>query len=184
MKPYTKEAIMMRMLDFGFIFPQNHLVGIRSEADATDKYDDVFYWFEDGRVFAVYTGTTNPGSYYLQNFMNKLAGGTAVMASNQQMVEGFIKGKYKENDAWRQHSTMKVFRDADKDLKSEELGIPYVGMYNIHIHAMFKGKKSERIYNWSAACQGMNDPDQWNEFISRSYERCPEKLTYTLLKEF
>lgn len=184
MRVYFKDELIQRVLELGFLWPKTHLIGIRSLADDPDKFDDAFYWFEDGELFSIYSGTTNPGSYYLQNFINKVAGGTAIMASNQQMVDGFTKGKHSGNDCWRQYSPMKVFRDSDKDLKSEELGIPNIGMYGIHIHAMFKSKKSERIFNWSAACQGMNVPDEWNEFISRSYKKCPTHLTYTLLKEF
>jgi hypothetical protein len=184
MQQYTKDAIRLRMFEYGMTWPQNHLVGIRSLADEPDKFDDHFYWFEDGALFNVYEGTTNPGSYYLQNFINKLAGGTAVMASNQQMIDGFVKGEHHGNDCWRQYKPMKVFRDSNKDLKSDETGIPFIGMYGIHLHSMNRGVKSTRIFNWSAACQGMNVPDQWNEFISRSYEKCDKFLTYTLLREF
>jgi len=184
MKQYTEQELKDRLAFLGFVWPQNHLIGVRSITDVADAYDDVFYWIEDGKLWNVYTGTTNPGSYYLQTFINKLFTGTAIMASNQQMVDGFVKGLHKDRECWRQHKPMKIFRDDDKDLRSEESGLPFIGIYGIHIHAMFKDTKSLRIYNWSAACQGLNDPDQWKEFITRSYIKCDRLLTYTLLAEF
>lgn len=184
MRQYTEQDLRERLAHLGFVWPQNHLIGVRADSDTPDAYDDSFYWIEDGKLFGVFTGTTNPGSYYLQNFINKIAGGTAVMASNQQVFEGFVKGTHKERECWRQHKPFRVYRDEDKDLKSEEAGLPFVGIYGIHIHAMFKNTKSVRIFNWSAACQGMNDPDQWKEFMTRSYIKVDRLLTYTLLKEF
>lgn len=184
MRIYSQEELKARFNELGFIWPQNHLIAIRNKADMSDKYDDVFYWIEDGMIWDHYYGTTNPGSYYLQNFINKAMGGTAIMATNQQLIDGFIKGEHKERQCWKQFKNMKIFRDADKDLKSEEAGFPFVGKYGIHIHAMFKSTKSVRIFNWSAACQGMNDPVHWHDFITRSYIKCDQFLTYTLLSEW
>jgi hypothetical protein len=184
MKLYTQDELKARFAALGFAWPQNHLIGVRNTADQSDAYDDVFYWVEDGKLLHVYSGTTNPGSYYLQTFINKLIKGTAIMASNQQMVDGFLRGNYRGRRCWRQIKPMKIFRDEDKDLRSEEVGIPFMGMFGIHIHAMFATKKSIRIFNWSAACQGMNVPEEWAEFVDRSYFKCNWYLTYTLLKEF
>jgi len=184
MRKYTQDDLSHRFAELGFLWPQNHLIGVRSIDDKGDAYDDQFYWIENGLLFNSYSGTTNPGSYYLQEFLNKAMGGTAIMATNQQMISGFVKGLHKERVAWRQYRPMRIFRDADKDLKSEEVGLPFIGMYGIHIHAMFRSKKSERIFNWSAACQGMNDPIEWAQFIDRSYLKCDRFLSYTLLSEF
>lgn len=184
MRQYSQIELISRMTDLGFKWPQHHLIGVRNKMDTPDAYDDLFYWIQDGVLTRVYTGTTNPGSFYLQNFINKMFKGTAIMASNQQLLDGFEKGEHSGRPCWRQAKPMKIFRDDDKDLKSEEIGTAYIGMYGIHIHAMFKGPKSMRIFNWSAACQGMNDPAQWNEFIELSYGKLDRFLTYTLLSEF
>lgn len=184
MKTYSTEELRERFSQLKFFWPQDHLIGVRNVVDASDRYDDQFFWVENGEVFRVYTGTTNPGSYYLQNFLNQLRDGTAIMATNQQMFEGFAKGFHKGRECWRQRKIMRIYRDADMDLASEESGLPYIGQFGIHIHAMFRSVKSERIYNWSAACQGMNNPVQWSEFITRSYMKCNHYLTYSLLREF
>ena len=185
MRQYTVQDFKSRFAAFGFIWPEViHLIGIRNAQDNPDQFDDVFYLIDKDMIIGQYSGTTNAGSYHLQNFFSPAFGGTAVLASNQQIVDGFEKGQIYGSDGWRQRKPSKIYRDTNKDLKTDEMGAPMIGMWSIHIHAMFSEKwhQSLKIYNWSAGCQGMNVEDQWKDFMVKTSPLT--YLTYTLLKEF
>lgn len=183
MKQYTVKELKDRFAKFGFVWPEFHFIGIRSLADAPDQFDDVFYLIDKDQIVGTYSGTTNPGSYWLQNFFSPKFGGTAVLASDQQLVDGFEIGQIYGREGWRQRKPSRIFRDTNKDLKSDESGTSQLDMWSIHIHAMFKSVKSLKIFNWSAGCQGLNVESEWNDFMAKSKLRT-KFLTYTLLKEF
>lgn len=160
------------------------LIGERSLADEPDKFDDFFYLI-NGDVVKVFTGTTNPGSYWLQNFINEKFAATALLAPDQYLNTWKL-GQIHGRDGFRQDKAVKIFRDGNKDLKSDEVGIPeWVGPeLCLHIHAMFVKGASWKIWNWSAACQGLNQEVQWNEFMADCKKANITTLTYTLLHEF
>lgn len=180
---YTVQQLKDRFKSFGFQWPDSHFIGIRSNADAPDQFDDIFYLIDKDQIVGTYSGTTNPGTYWLQNFFNGDFAGTAILASNQQLIDGFEVGQIYGREGWRQRKPSKIYRDTNKDLKSDEAGSAKIGMWSIHIHAMFKQVKSLKIWNWSAGCQGLNVEDEWNDFMAKSKART-KYLTYTLLKEF
>jgi len=178
----TIDQLKAEFKRLGYQWPNFHLIGIRSNADVPDAYDDDFYLI-NGTDVHKYTGTTNPGAYWLQNFFNPAFGGTALLAPGQY-VDTWQLGVIYGEEGFRQSKPVKIFRDSNKNLKSEEMGIPQIGMYSIHIHKMFKNTKSLKIWNWSAGCQGLNDPTHWNDLMDRFKKANLPALTYTLLKEF
>lgn len=188
MKSYSIQDFKNKFKALGFIWPEVHLIGVRNSQDNPDQFDDEFYLIKNDQIIGHYSGTTNPGSYYLKNFINPVFAGTAIMASNQQVIDGFVKGMIFGRMGWRQRKPIKIFRDTNKDLKSDEMGIPIIAGPDLclHIHAMFKAwilhAISKIIWNWSAACQGMNKQDEWEDFMEKTNDL--QYLSYTLLKEF
>ena len=89
--------------------------------------------------------------------------------------------------ALRQVGNFLVFRDGDRDGKSEELGVPIKGSgYGINFHAAtydtnFRGLQ-ENIGNWSAGCQVVNDKQKHMQLINMIKNQ--RRISYVLLKEW
>lgn len=164
----------------GYVWPSFHLIGIRSKADKPNEFDDKFYLIDHNEILE-YTGTTNPGTHWLQNIMNPL--GAAVLKQGQYFNTwelGLHRGMYK---AWVQVKPVTVYRDKNKDGKSDEIGEVYSGIFGINIHRANENAVSKFVDKWSAGCQVMNNPDHYRGFITRSDASGQKYFTYTLLKE-
>jgi hypothetical protein len=170
--------------------PQGYwILGIRSNEDAANKFDDKFYLFNGELFVTVTTGTTNPGTPILEGgFLkyNKL--GAAVLKANEWYYDVWTYGLHMgKMPALKQVGNFIVFRDGDRDEKSEEIGIPIKGSgYGINFHAAtydsnFKGLQ-ENIGNWSAGCQVVNNKQKHLEIIK--LVKPQKKVTYVLLNEF
>ena len=170
-------------------FPlQRYIVGIRSNEDKTNTPDDKFYIFEGERFITMTTGTTNPGSPILEGgFLKYNKVGAAVVKANECYYDlwkhGYHMGKM---EALVQVNPIIVFRDGDKDGKSEEIGTPITGLYGINFHTMDYNKFSKEIKtnigNWSAGCQVINDCEKYYQLIPTF--RVQKFVTYFLLQEF
>lgn len=182
MKQYTQQELKDRFKAKGYIWPQFHLIGTRSKADKPNAFDDIFYLIV-GAEMKIYTGTTNPGVYWQTNFDAKKEG-VAVLKPGQYIDKwllGLHRGEYQ---AWTQALPVTVYRDADKDGKSEVTANEETGIFGINIHQANKKWTSTVIDKWSAGCQVLNNPLQYAEFISLSDETTQKFFTYTLLDEF
>ena len=131
----------------------------------------------------IYTITTDPGTYWLQNPLSKL--GTAVLKPGQYencWKLGFHKTP--SHKALVQIGNVTVYRDNDKDVTAETSSTEETGLFGINIHG--SGKKSILIGKWSAGCQVFNEWSKKEEFISICEEFKTErgnKFSYTLLNE-
>ncbi len=141
MKLYAQDELKIRFKKFNFQWPKFHLIGIRSLADAINLFDDNFYLI-NGDLMITYTGTTNPGIDWLTTFLNP--SGAAVLADDRQYLDCWQIGlHHNEYPAWTQAKPVSVFRDTNKNLKSEEIGIPEIGMFGINIHHANDSAKSK-----------------------------------------
>ena len=163
------------------------IVGIRSEEDAPNKYDDKFYLFNGEQFVKVVTGTTNPGTPILQGgFLKYNKVGAAVVKADEVYYDvwkfGLHQGKM---PALKQVGPFIVYRDGDKDGKSEEIGAPITGSgYGINFHTCSYLEKvvGENIGGWSAGCQVVNNTEQYYMVINLIKNQ--NRITYCLLKEF
>jgi len=181
MKQYTVDELKKEFTRLGYQFPKFHLVGIRSKANKPNEFDDLIGLVEDTRV-SWYTATTNPGTYWLKNLLNPK--GTAVLKPGQYLDSwklGLHKGKYK---ALVQAKPITVFRDGDKDIIAEETSVTDKGLFGINIHRANPSAISRFIDKWSAGCQVLNNPSQFNMLIEKCYDSKLPTFTYTLLNEF
>lgn len=165
------------------------ILGVRSNEDAPNKYDDKFYIFK-GEVFhSVLTGTTNPGTPILEGgYLKYNSVGAAIVKSDEWYYDVWTYGLHmKKMPALRQVGTFIVFRDGDRDQKSEEIGVPIKGSgYGINFHAAtwddnFQGIQ-ENIGNWSAGCQVCNNKQKHLATVKMMKEQ--KRVTYVLIKEF
>jgi hypothetical protein len=163
------------------------IVGVRSNEDAPNKYDDKFYLFNGEQFVKVVTGTTNPGTPILQGgFLKYNKVGAAVVKADEVYYDvwkfGLHQGKI---PALRQVGNFIVYRDGDKDGKSEEIGAPITGSgYGINFHTCSYLEKvvGENIGGWSAGCQVVNNTEQYYMVINLIKNQ--NRITYCLLKEF
>lgn len=180
MKAPTIEELKAQFTELGYKWPTIHVVGIRSKANEPNKFDDLIGLVQGGEV-KWYTGTTNPGTFWLNNPINSL--GTAVLKAGQYVdtyTIGLHKGKY---TALVQSKKVTVFRDNDKDSIAEEQGKEDTGLFGINIHRANELTESTNIDKWSAGCQVLNSSKQFKELIQACLKSGKKSFTYTLLKE-
>jgi hypothetical protein len=189
-RQYTDKEIIDKVKTLsGFSkIPTNYfLVGIRSNEDAFNTFDDKFYLFKGEQCHSVYKGTTNPGSTGLQKFedYNKL--GCAVLKSDTIVYDyaerGWHRGKV---FAYRQVKPFPYYRDSNRNSKAEEVGQVYNDIIyaNIHPASYLMGDVVEKtqINGWSLACQVFSIRQEFDEFMEITKDQ--NTLTYCLLKEF
>lgn len=138
------------------------LINIRSASDKPNEFDDLLGVVDNG-VVTWHTGTTNPGVHWLKNFLNPK--GTAVLAEGQHL-NAWVIGKHKgQYEALVQYAPLPVYRDNNKNDKSEQIGKPIYGQYGINQHRANASAISRIIDKWSAGCQVRNNPKEYEEFM-------------------
>ena len=165
------------------------LLGVRSNEDAVDKFDDKVYLFKGETFIMVTSCTTNPGLPVLKGgFLkyNKL--GAAVVKADEWYYNVWTYGLHMGRmPALKQVGNFIVYRDGNMNGKSEEIGKPIVGAgYGINFHAAtydnnFRGIQ-EKIGNWSAGCQVVNNKQKHLEIIK--LVKAQRRISYVLLNEF
>jgi len=183
MRKYTIEDFKNRFGLFGFKWFNFHIIGVRASAHVPDKFMDNIYivW---GNSLYCFSATTIPGVHWLQKPMNPK--GTAIVVANKQFEDAYALGLHKGKEALIQVKPILVYRDNDKDNLAEEIGTPITAgaECRIDIHGTGPTVISVLIGAWSAACQVLNNPTEYKEFISLCKRSVLKSFTYTLLKEF
>ena len=191
-KNYTTDQLLDRvesLKSFKTIPVGYWIVGVRSDEDAPNKYDDKFYLFNGEQFVKVVTGTTNPGTPILEGgFLKYNRVGAAVVKSDEWYYNVWAYGLHQgKQPALRQVGNFIVYRDGDKDGKSEEIGAPITGSgYGINFHSISNDlsvkKIGENIGGYSAGCQVINNVEQYSMIINMIKNQ--NRITYCLLKEF
>jgi len=191
-RSYNDEELLIRvksLLSFKNIPEGYWILGVRSNEDAPNKFDDKFYIFLGEKFVTVLTGTTNPGTPVLEGgFLKYNPAGAAVLKSDEWYYDVWTYGLHlKKMPALKQVGNFIVYRDGDKDQKSEEIGTPIKGSgYGINFHAAtyddsFQGIQ-ENIGNWSAGCQVCNNKQK--HLAAVKMMKSQKRVTYVLIKEF
>ena len=99
-------------------------LGVRSNEDAPNVFDDKGYLFRNEQFIKVFPMTTNAGTPYLQGgFLKYNKVGTAHVKANEWYYDlwkyGLHRGKM---PALVQVGNILIFRDGDMDNKAEEIG--------------------------------------------------------------
>ena len=181
MKQYTIQELKTEFAKHKYQWLPFHFVGVRSNANLPNQFDDLFGMIQGDSV-RWFTCTTNPGTHWLKNLLNPK--GAALLKPNQYVDTwqlGMHQGKYK---AFCQCKPVEVFRDGDKDDVAEETSIVDKGLFGINIHRANDKAISKIIDKWSAGCQVLNNPADFNLVLSTAEETKQKFFTYTLLKEF
>jgi hypothetical protein len=168
--------------------PNGHdlnLVGIRNSSSDANRFDDwlcAFYWFDGIWNLFAFPGTTDPGTYYRENPIELR--GTAIMKPGQYRG-AYQVGKHKGYKALKQVGSITVYRDANRDTELDTTGATEQGINAINIHRANRIRASTRVDKWSAGCQVMQDPDNFDFFMTlcdRAAQKFGNSFTYTLLE--
>jgi len=195
MSCHTLEEVKKAVLSKGYKWFENgdyniNIVGIRNsetENQVTNKFDDcvtVSYKVNGEWNFHCFKATTDPGTHWTKNLLNK--DGVAILVPGQYRGShtiGLHKGKY---EALKQKKPLKVYRDKNKDgvydLLEENI---HEGIYGINIHRATAHGESKQIDKWSAGCQVLAKTSDFNklmELARKSSALYGNSFTYTLIE--
>lgn len=173
-----------------------NIIGVRTPSAEPNKFDDyicVAYKVFGEPKIKVYAATTDPGLYWLENPMR--LDGTAILVAPQQVRGGYELGLHQgKYEALRQVKPFQFVRDNNKD--------QHLDFYNpdsendmqrlerdtigANLHRASEWWIVEEVGKYSAACQVIQDSDDFDEFIelcNESAKRYGNSFTYTLLNQ-
>lgn len=164
-----------------------NLVGIRTRALVPSTFDDwitMFYMAHGEWVFNAFPATTDPGLFWLGSPMNPM--GTAILKEGQH--RGMLElGTHKGYRALVQKAPVTVVRDADRNQRMDlETGREETGVFGINLHRASAFGQSLNVDRWSAGCQVLCDPLQFNYLLAvceKGANAFGNTFTYTLLHE-
>jgi hypothetical protein len=165
-----------------------NIVGIRNNAPlvadkVTNLFDDfITLSFKENGVwkFYIWQATTDPGTKGILETKNK--SGIARLVEGQYRGSHTIRlhqGKY---EALGQAKNVKVYRDANRDMKYDETKIEE-GIFGINIH--HAGADSTYVNDWSMGCQVFKKTKDFNEFMKicrMARDIHGNSFTYTLIE--
>lgn len=187
---YTKEQIETAVKAKGYAWFENgdydvNIVGVRNTATGnvvTNAFDDLLTlsYKEKGLwKFHSWAATTDPGKKGVMEFHN--VNGVARLVEGQYRGSHIIRlhqGKY---EALGQAKNVKVYRDANKDLKYDTNKIEE-GIFGINIHKA--GADSTYVENWSEGCQVFKKAADFESFMAvcrKAKEIHGNSFSYTLI---
>jgi hypothetical protein len=189
---YTREQIETAVKAKGYAWFEGtkdydvNIVGVRNSATGqtvTNAFDDaitVSFKIDGVWQYKEWVNTTDPGKKGVMQYGNKA--GVARLVEGQYRGSHTIRlhaGKY---EALGQAKNVKVYRDANKDMKYDEIKIDE-GVFGINIHKA--GVDSTYVENWSEGCQVFKRSADFEEFMAicrKAKAIHGNSFTYTLIE--
>lgn len=190
-KQYTDRQLLEKVEAIGGTIPNKGkylAIGVQSQEDAFNLFDDKFYIYDGPSFKMVSTGTTNSGKTALKFFKEYNLTGAAVWKTNQFIKDCYIPGYHKgKMKALRQNKPIYYYRDSDMDEFAEEQGKLYYEIIWANMHGVdydpFSTKILQNINGWSFACQVWNRMSDYRKMIKATWDR-GKPVDYALLKEW
>ena len=196
MSCYTREEIKCAVESKGYKWFESgnynlNIVGVRNSethGKVTNKFDDcitVSYNIDGEEKFHCFSATTDPGSHWEKNLLNK--DGVAILVPNQYRSSHEIRKHQGKYEALCQKKPVKVYRDNNKDSKYDMLEENiHEGIFGINIHkAGSRINGSTQIDKWSAGCQVFSKESDFNQLMELAYKAknlYGNSFTYTLIE--
>ena len=189
-KPYTDKQLLEKvksLSSFSKIPAGYWLLGVRSQDDLPNRFDDKIYLFKGEEFVLVTSATTNAGTPTLRQFEKVNKDGAAILKADEWYYNVWKYGKHqgKVEGLLQLGNKVKVWRDTDKDDKSEEQGKLQEGYFGINFHPNtydLSKPSGTTIGWWSAGCQVVNNVSNYKLMIQLLKR---EKLvSYCLINEF
>lgn len=178
----------VKTLDSFTSIPKDYwLLGVQSNEDTYNHFDDKFYLFKGIKFIQVVQGTTNAGTTGIKNYSKYNRKGVAVIKTDEWYYDlwkfGYHKGKM---PALKQFKPIKYFRDWNKNLKIEEIGKMYEGIIGVNFHTVsYQNNLSfwrKLIGGWSVGCQVVNHVGKYFQILNKVKNQ--KTVSYCLIKEF
>lgn len=193
MKPVTLDQVRLAFEAKGYEFFENedynlNLFGIRSKDLHSNEFNDLIcVAFKVAGVWQLlqFDATTDPGLTHRLKPINDKGVGFLVEGQHRGAYQlGKHKGRY---TALIQNKALKCYRDNDHDalLEADESQIDE-GWHGANIHRASEHRKSKQVDGWSAMCQVIADPWEYDILIAiceKAAEIWGNRFTYTLLNE-
>jgi hypothetical protein len=189
-RPYTDKQLLEKVKSLSSFtkIPSGYwLLGVRSLDDLPNRFDDKIYLFKNEDFVLVTSATTNAGTPTLRQFEKINKDGAAVLKADEWYYNVWKYGKHngKVEALLQLGNKVTVYRDTDKDDKSEEQGKLQSGYFGINFHPNtydLSKPSGTNIGWWSAGCQVVNNVSNYKLMIGLLKR---EKLvTYCLINEF
>ena len=191
---YTKEQVELAVKSKGYVWFEDtnnkgydvNIIGVRNMVPGqkvTNSFDDtITLSYKVGGVWKYHSwpATTDPGTKGILETTNK--SGIARLVEGQYRGSHTIRlhqGKY---EALGQAKNVKVYRDANRDMKYDETKIQE-GVFGINIH--HAGVDSTYVNNWSEGCQVFKKLADFEEFMKicrKARDIHGNSFSYTLIK--
>lgn len=189
-RQYTDKQLLARVkeLDSFKNIPAGYwLLGVRSLDDIPNTFDDKIYLFKGEEFVLVTSATTNPGTNTLKQFEKVNKDGAAVLKADQWYYNVWKYGKHngKVEALLQLGNKVQVYRDTDRDSKSEEQGALQSGYFGINFHPNtydLSKASGTNIGWWSAGCQVVNNIPNYKTMIKLLKNE--KFVTYCLVDEF
>lgn len=195
-KSYSDKQLLNRVEEIGGRIPRKGkylLIGVQSQEDAFNKFDDKFYVFDGPTFKMVTTGTTNAGAMALKSFDKYNLPGAAIWKTDEYYKDLYRRGYHRPSRkgggmrALRQQKPILYYRDKNRDNRAEEIGKLEEGIIFANMHGVsydpFSNQVRDVIGGWSFACQVMNNMTDYRNWMRAAWKR-NKKVDYALLKEF
>jgi len=193
---YTREQIKNTVESKGYKWFEGgdynlNIVGVRNSDThgvVTNKFDDkltISYSVNGEMKYHEFDATTDPGSHWEKNILNK--DGVAILVPNQYRGSHEIRKHQGKYEALCQKKPVKVYRDNNKDGKYDMLEENiHEGIFGINIHkAGSRVEGSTQIDKWSAGCQVFSKESDFNQLMELAHKAKDlygNSFTYTLIE--
>lgn len=189
-KSYKDQDLLKRVSELPSFkgFPQNcWILGVQSNEDGYNIFDDKFYLFRGKKFLGVVEGTTNAGTTGLKNYTKYNSKGVAVIKTDEWYHGLWKYGLHRRRmPALRQVRPIKYYRDWNKNNRVEEMGRMYEGIIGINFHTVLYQKNlgfwRRLIGGWSVGCQVVNHVGNYYKILNKVKNQ--KYVTYCLIKEF
>ena len=161
-----------------------NIIGERNPAGAVDMFDDWLHvcYKESGKwVWHAFKCTTDAGRHWLKNH------NTAILCHNRQYRSAYLLGLHRgQYEALVQRgAAVSVWRDRNGDDVHDYGQNEETGYFGINIHRASAHRETETVGRYSAGCQVIADPREYDIFMSlcrrQVAETGYESFSYTLL---
>lgn len=165
-----------------------NIIGIRTGLQNDDRFDDLFaclYRDENLKEQCLWTTcTTKAGLYYLEHPMNP--DGTGILKEGQYKHSHSIGKHHNEYEALVQVGNLTVYRDKNRDkvYNLDPSTLQTANDFHLNIHHANPTQVSVQNWNWSAACQVLNNPNDFAKLMQLAHKSAAlygNSFTYTLL---
>lgn len=171
----------------GAIIDPFTMIGIRNQDEPQlDEFNDYIGFLYKGSLWLM-KGTTDPGVYWTMNPITA-AGATGAahlcygFHSRIWMLGVHMPGTGFAHSAFLQiGNSVRIWRDLNKDFNQDDNDIVQVGYFGINCHRAAKGTVVEKISNYSAGCQVVQNSDEFEFMYAKAQESEQKAFSYLML---